>query len=95
MVKDFLLDEAGDLRIENGDFVIAESDQQHIELLLLSTPGEWRQNPTAGIAAQDSLLDDESTQEFSQHIRKQLSLDGATVNAITITETQINIDANY
>jgi hypothetical protein len=45
---DILLDENGNYRVENGDFVVGESDDQHVELLLVSTKGSFREYPTLG-----------------------------------------------
>ena len=52
MRNDILLqpDENGiwDLDIQNGELVIGPSDQQHIEMILQSAPGHWREHPLLG-----------------------------------------------
>lgn len=45
---DFIVDEDGDLAIEDGDFVVDESDTQHIEDILFAAPGEFKQTPILG-----------------------------------------------
>ena len=46
---DLLLDDTLDLRLEQGDLVVAPSDAQHIDLLLRTAPGHWRHDPLAGV----------------------------------------------
>lgn len=48
---DILLDEDGDLLIVNGDFVIGESDQQHIQRIMISNPGDIKPNALLGASA--------------------------------------------
>lgn len=45
MVKDILLDETGDLAIVNGDFVVGESDAQHMELIIQLAEGSIKKHP--------------------------------------------------
>ncbi|MGR3791555.1 hypothetical protein ACUXZJ_11845 [Flavobacterium sp. TN-1] len=59
-MKDFVLDKDNDLMFANGDFFVANSDQQHLELILNSQQGEWKENPDLGvnlIKSQSGLID--------------------------------------
>lgn len=47
---DLLLDADYDLVFADGDLMAGESDAQHIDLLLQTSPGDWRADPLAGIA---------------------------------------------
>ena len=46
---DILLDGDLDLILENGDFLLGESDGQHAQLLLLSSEGDFTQFPKLGV----------------------------------------------
>ena len=47
---DLLLDANYDLAFtEAGDVAVGESDGQHLALLQLTSPGEWRADPLVGI----------------------------------------------
>lgn len=48
MNQDYLLDDNGDLLIKDGDFVVGPSDNQHIQDILQSFQGEWKQFPLTG-----------------------------------------------
>jgi hypothetical protein len=47
--QDILLTTDYDLAISDGDFVIGESDNQHIELIIQTATGAWKQFPTLGV----------------------------------------------
>jgi hypothetical protein len=93
-MRDVLLDNDQDLKISNGDLFIGESTNQNIELLFLSTPGDWKQHIETGIAIEratkgnlDRFLD--------RTIRVQMEADGYNINKLTITESGISIDGSY
>jgi hypothetical protein len=91
-MKDFLLDEHGDLLIENGDFVIGESNHQHIELLLTSMPGDWKAHPETGVGlalAQNGIIDG----FLKRTIAVQLEADGFKLENLEITDKGLIIDA--
>ncbi|MEO0075648.1 MAG: oxidase [candidate division WOR-3 bacterium] len=85
MRKDLLLDENNDLKIENGDFVIGQSDQQHIELILRSAPGHWKQHPLIG-ADLTKMLNAPLSLYEKQQIKVALQADGYKVNNITFND---------
>ena len=47
--QDILLTTDYDLAISDGDFVVGESDNQHIELIINTATGAWKQYPTLGV----------------------------------------------
>ena len=49
-MKDFQLDNNHDLKIANGDFVIADSTDQNVELIFRITPGELKEHLETGVA---------------------------------------------
>jgi hypothetical protein len=84
----------------NGDFVLAESDTQHIEDTIRAFPGNWKQFPTEGVgigAYQNSPMEN---QALAKNIRLQLTADGYNVgNPIIQSDSSgnviINPDATY
>lgn len=93
-VEDFKLDVNGDLEILNGDFVLAESDQVHIEHILKSNKGYWFETPLLGVGIINELNGSKSRQDLKQTIRRQLILDNFNVLEIDISEDfKISINA--
>lgn len=94
-MKDFLLDDNGDLLIQNGDFVIGESDNQHQLDILLSEKGEWKEFPEIGVGINEMLSDDDFV-EFLIEAKKNLEYDGMSINNIEFTgDGKLNIDGKY
>ncbi len=90
---DILLDENKNLRIENGDFVIGESEQQEIELLLTSFKGSWKESPEVGIGIKHLLKSRDALPSIKREINIQLAADGFKVKDINIDYPNIEIDA--
>lgn len=93
-MKDFLLDAEGDLNIENGDFVLGESDFQHLELILKSEQGQWKEHPELGAnlhKAQSGVID----RFLNRDIRVQLEADGFALDELNITEMGIEVTGKY
>lgn len=94
-MKDILLDDDGDLLIENGDFVIGESDTEHIKSILMANKGDFKEFPELGVGMEELLNDDAITQ-FLIDAKKNLEYDGLQVNNISFTdEGKLNVDAKY
>ncbi|MGH2643542.1 MAG: hypothetical protein ACRDE2_06320 [Chitinophagaceae bacterium] len=94
-MQDIMLSNTYDLNVANGDFAIGESIEQHQQLLLLTNPGEWKENPEAGIGVSNYLLD-ETPADLKRAIRMGFNADGMTVDQITVDVTGIiGISANY
>lgn len=90
--QDFLLDDNGDLLIVDDDVVMGPSDEQHIQDILVSYPGEWKQNPLCGVNLKrgvNGLING----AIERDIRMNLIADGYQVNNVTITTDQLLIDA--
>ena len=83
-----------DLVIQNGDFVITDSDQQHIEDIIQAYIGHYKEFPLAGVGI-DLYMNSSGTQlELQRIIRLQLESDGYTINNVIITdEGKLYIDA--
>jgi len=87
-----------DMTIENGDFKIIESDQQHIEHIITAAPGNFYEHPTLGASFKSLLNSSETMQRIKQIIGEQLEKDDFVVKDIFIEktedETNIEIDAD-
>ena len=93
-MRDILLDSDHDINIIAGDLLTGESTNQNVELIFLSTPGEWKEHIETGIAIEraskgniDRFLD--------RTIRVQMEADGYEIDKLTITESGISIDGSY
>ena len=75
--NDFLIAEDNDELIIDGDYAVGDSTIQHIDDLMLSSPGTWREYPLAGVAIgqyQSAPLNQKQTIE--RIIYEQLINDG-------------------
>lgn len=95
-VFDILLDENYAVRIEGGDLLVGESTKQHQNLLLISNPGEWKQNPTIGIGIGTYLLDDAPISDLKAAIQKGFENDGMIISVLRIdSDYNLQIAADY
>ncbi len=93
-MKDFLLDENGDLKIVNGDFVIGDAEEQTVERILISKPGEWKEYPQVGCDIQkafNGVID----RFLERNVRVQLESDGFEIEKLNITEGGIELKGSY
>lgn len=88
----------GDLLIENGDFVIFDSDYQHIHDIINDAPGEWKQFPTLGVNLKSVQYGPANVNQLQQTIKIQLTGDGYVCSPIvkydySISKLKINARA--
>lgn len=76
-VKDIILLD-GDLHIVNGDFNVKESDSQHIELIIDSWIGSWKQYPLCGVGIENYIKSSGQSLALKRNIAVQLEADGFT-----------------
>lgn len=76
MAKDILLDDNDDVRIENGDFVIGDSLDQEVGLILRLNKGELKEDPIVGCDLIRLIHSNISESELKQIIKIQLARDG-------------------
>jgi len=93
-MKDFRLNENGDLAIVNGDFVIADATSQHQEHIIVAQKGEYKEFPEIGVGIENMVLD-ENPRKILTQIRRNFEYDGMKVNSLDFTEDSIIIDAPY
>jgi hypothetical protein len=95
-MRDFKLDEDGDLDIVGDDIVISSnSDQQHREHLLLTEKGAVKQFPEAGVGV-FSFIENEDEGGLFREIALQFSADGMNVKKVGFdANNQLIIEAPY
>ncbi|AUS06473.1 oxidase [Pseudotamlana carrageenivorans] len=94
-MTDILIDTNNELIIENGDFVIGLSDEQHQKHIIIANKGEYKESPEVGVGIQQMLNNDEFTASLIE-IKKQLEYDGMTVNNVSYNpDGKLFIDGQY
>jgi len=82
-VKDIILEDY-DLVIENGDFKVSSSDNQHIELICITDLGHWKEYPLVGVGIQKYIASSGQTESLKRTINVQLSADGYNVSQVEV-----------
>ena len=97
MANDILLEQNGDMMIKNGDFVVDYSDDQHIDLILRSNPGEIKDYPLLGLGIAN-YLNSPISQRIKQVVKRDLRIQLQSDNAKNIKidfSNQLKVKANY
>lgn len=95
MVKDIALDNDLDLVIENGDFKISDSDQNHVILIIKSYFGAFKQYPLIGVGIDNYIASVGMEQIIKRNITVQLESDSYNVNEVKVEGSdKYSIDAN-
>lgn len=69
-----------DLQIRDGDFIIAESDEQHVADTINAFPGWWKEFPADGVGIFAYLNSSGQEQALARSIKINLTSDGYIVN---------------
>ena len=80
MARDILTKPEGDLNILNGDLDVGYSDEQHVEHILITSKGHFKQNPLIGVGIEDYINSPTSLitrQKLEKEIALQLESDNA------------------
>lgn len=95
-MKDYKQKTDGDLDLNTGDLLEAESTRQHQRDLLLSGKGHIRQKPEAGIGAVDYLQDNDP-EALLRATRKEFTSDGMKVKKVSFDQAtnDLNVEASY
>ena len=86
---DLLLAADYDLAFADGDIAVGASDGQHLNLLLLTSPGEWKADPVAGIGLrryQNAPLGAAETAALQREVTIQLTRDGYQLLALDLSD---------
>lgn len=80
MAKDILLDENNEPLVVDGDFVIGESEDQEIRLLLRLNQGEVKRDPVIGPNLVQEIEQGLDEQKIMKKVRLHLERDGKDFN---------------
>jgi|ERR1035437_20464 hypothetical protein len=83
-VQDIDLDDNFDLTIVNGDFLITESDQNHVISIINSYTGAWKEYPLVGVGLIQYLAGSVNSDVVKRAIQTQLITDGYNVQDIKV-----------
>ncbi|TLP81350.1 hypothetical protein [Maribacter sp. ACAM166] len=76
MAKDILLNDTGELTIANGDFVIGDSEDQEVQLILEMAQGELKEDPLLGADLFRLIHSNATDAELKLAVKLQLARDG-------------------
>ena len=80
-----------DLLVENGDFVVANSDQQNVRCIMEANQGQFRQFPFLGVGIRKMLNGFVEGPE-RRFMQLQLEGDGYRANKITYFNGELKIE---
>lgn len=97
MAQDIILDldNDGDLLFENGDFKVANSDQQHVILLVNTVPGSWKRYPLVGVGIIYYSASANQSRTLRSLINKQLEADGFVNIDVNLVSNEIDMYDYY
>jgi hypothetical protein len=91
-MQDFIL-KNNDLLFEDGDFAVGQSDAQHLELLLISQQGQWKQQPSTGCNLPQNI-NGSNINSLERTIRIQMEADGFSIHTLNIGQN-LEINGEY
>lgn len=94
-MTDFKTDEAGDLVISGGDLVYTDSTEQHQADIIYSEKGWLKFTPSLGVGLLQYVNETGTAPGLAGIIREELERDGMTVEAVSINQDGITINAKY
>lgn len=95
-MNDFQLDTSLHVQVTDGDLAIGVSNEQQMELLLLTQKGAWKEKPTLGVGIENYLLDND-IDGMLREVRGQWESDGVVLHALSYDEqlNKLEFDGNY
>lgn len=83
IVKDIRIDTAFNILTTNGDFLVNDSDEDHVNLILNSYLGAYKEYPLVGLGIINYQSSSTNPQIIIRDMTVQLNADGYQVNKIT------------
>ena len=77
----------GDPIFQDGDFVVAPSDEQHVQDIFIAEKGNWRRTVLLGFGIMGYMNSPDTIRRRNQllkSIRLQLEVDGYKINSINV-----------
>ncbi|MGG7468675.1 hypothetical protein [Chryseobacterium arthrosphaerae] len=94
MRKDILVNENHETMIRNGDFVIGDSDRQHVIDITFAHPGEYKNYPLIGFGAILQIKKNIDNNLFKRNLSIQLEYDDYHNPEIDLTGGYENLKIN-
>lgn len=88
-IKDIIYQDT--ILLEDGDFVVDLSEQQHIQDIVFSGRGDWRQFPLVGVGITSTLNSNLSFDIIRKRIVNQLEYDNFEVEKVEVLEDNTTI----
>jgi len=85
-VKDIYTNIDRDFDFLDGDFIIDYSDNTHIQNIIESFPGYWKEFPSIGVGIMYYLNSSGKQQELNNEISRQIKQDGYSINVLEISD---------
>ena len=82
-----------DGRISQG-IKLAETTHQNQAMILIAHPGDLKEHPTAGVGLED-IVHDHELSHWKKVIREQIEADGQRINRLRLTQSGLDLDAEY
>lgn len=97
MAQDILMDIDNDLQIADGDFIVGDSGDMHIQHILEAYPGQFYQSPLVGVGIKKYYGSPFDRVDLARKIREQLQNDRFNIRRMSLTPNndaiEIDIDA--
>lgn len=93
MVKDILTDKENIMIIQEGDFVVDLSEEQHLEAILISEKGQWKESPQVGVGIVSRVNSSGLIDGLEREVMTQLQLDsweGVELDFTDLSDIQIS-----
>lgn len=97
IAQDILIAADGMPLIENGDLVVSASDNQHIDLIVISNKGDFRFQPLVGCNLNEFINAAGANMQLllQQRINAQLANDGYEIENLNVSQSatgELNIN---
>jgi hypothetical protein len=93
-MRDYKLNNSGDLDIVGGDLATGDALRDNQYLLLTTEKGGLRDHPLSTLGLL-SYLNDERPEALIREVRRVMTLDGQRVRSVRYDGRKLNIDATY
>lgn len=74
--QDYLNTDDGDLLFENGDLVVGDSDEQHVQDICKANKGAYREHVLLGVDAIRYVNSSGKRRQFTRVVKEELKKDG-------------------
>lgn len=84
--------ETFELELSNKQLSIGTTDEQNVQLILLTNKGEWKEHPVLGAGLLSFLHSNASDMQIQRQIRLQLSLDNIKPKTLQVNNKILTIE---